>query len=70
VRLDRNERPKLTYVLSKVPGNPITEKAETIGVSRQTYYYWTQGQSRPSLPQAERLAALTGIPVGDIRTRG
>ena len=57
----------MSYIMSKVPGETIIEKMEKVGVSRQTYYFWMQGRSRPSLRQAERLAELTGIPVGDIR---
>lgn len=66
--LKRMELVPMSYVMSKVPGETIVEKAANVGVSRQTYYYWVQGRSRPSLPQAERLAELTGIPIGDIRT--
>ena len=57
----------MSYVMSKVPGETIIEKMEKIGVSRQTYYFWMRGRSRPSPRQAERLAELTGIPIGDIR---
>lgn len=62
-KLRRMELVPMSYILSKVPGDTIREKVENVGVSRQTYYYWIQGRSRPSLPQAERLAELTGIPI-------
>ena len=57
----------MTYIMSRVPGETMVEKVENVGVSRQTYYYLVQGRSRPSLPQAERLSELTGIPLADIR---
>ena len=58
----------MSYILNKVPGETIMEKAEAVGVSRQTYYYWIHGRSRPSPQQAERLAELTGVPMADIMT--
>jgi DNA-binding XRE family transcriptional regulator len=64
--LQRMESIPMSYVLSKVPGATIVDRSEALGVSRQTYYFWMQGRSRPSLPQAERLAELTGITVEDI----
>lgn len=64
--LQRLEMIPMSYVLSKVPGATIVERSDAVGVSRQTYYFWLQGRSRPSLPQAERLAELTGIPVEEI----
>ena len=58
----------MDYVMSKVPGETVAEKVEKVGVSRQTYYYWLQGRSRPSLRQAQRLTKLTSIPTTSIRT--
>ena len=65
----RMELVPMSYVMSKVPGETIVEKMAKIGVSRQTYYYWMQGRSRPSQRQADRLAELTGIPAVDISAR-
>jgi DNA-binding XRE family transcriptional regulator len=64
--LKKRELVPMTFILSKVPGDTITEKAEVCGVSRQTYYYWLQGRSRPAWDQAVRLASITGVPVADI----
>ena len=64
--LRRMERVPMSYILSRVPGKTIVERAETVGVSRQAFYHWLHGRSRPSLQQAEKLAELTGIPLGDI----
>lgn len=54
-------------VLAKVPGNSVTEKCEFIGVSRQAYYYWLRGMSRPNQTQAKRLQTLTGFDWVEIR---
>lgn len=64
--LRRMQRIPMSYILSKVPGDTIAERAENVGVTRQAYYYWIHGRSLPSEQQAERLAELTGIPIGDI----
>jgi DNA-binding XRE family transcriptional regulator len=66
--LRRMDLVPMSYILARVPGETVVEKSAAIGVSRQTYYYWLHGRSRPSQPQAEKLAELTGIPVGDIMT--
>jgi DNA-binding XRE family transcriptional regulator len=66
--LKRADLVPMSFIMSKVPGETIAEKVANVGVSRQTYYFWVQGRSRPSRIQAERLAKLTGIPVSDIRT--
>lgn len=65
-KLKRMQRIPMSYILSKVPGNTIVERAENVGVTRQAYYHWIHGRSLPSLEQAERIAELTGIPIGDI----
>lgn len=62
------EQIPMAYVLAKVPGETILEKSAAAGVSRQTYWYWMQGRSRPSRQQATKLAKLTGIPMMDIMT--
>jgi hypothetical protein len=58
----------MAVVLEKVrPGEPVAVKAKAVGVSRQTFYYWLQGVTRPNKKQAQKLAKLTGIPVEEIR---
>lgn len=66
--LHRMELLPMASILERVPGETVTDKAHRVGISRQTYYYWLQGRSRPSLEVAERLAKLTGIPLRSIRT--
>jgi DNA-binding XRE family transcriptional regulator len=56
----------MSDIMARVPGETVVEKAATIGVSRQAYYGWINGRMRPSLPQAERIAELTGIPISNI----
>ena len=54
-------------VLDRVPGRFVVDKAASVGVSRQSFYAWLHGISRPSLRQAKQLAKLTGYSVDDIR---
>ena len=65
---DRIKTP-MTMVLEKVPGETVTEKAATIGITRQAYYAWQAGEYRPNKKQAKRLATLTGFAAEDIRGR-
>jgi transcriptional regulator with XRE-family HTH domain len=58
--LDRMNLP-MSAVLNKVPGGTVTERAALIGVTRQTYYGWLRGVSRPNTKQSKRLAELTGL---------
>lgn len=60
----------LYEVLAKVEGNSVIEKAGKIGVTRQAYYDWLRGHSRPSLKHARVLAKITGYDVDAIRGRG
>jgi hypothetical protein len=58
----------MELVLDKVrPGEPVAAKARAVGVSRQTFYYWINGTTRPNKKQARRLANLTGFSVEEIR---
>lgn len=58
-------------ILSAVPGpKSARERAQTIGVSRQTVYMWLKELSRPAPMQARRLAELTGYSVTDITGPG
>jgi hypothetical protein len=49
------------------PGDPVAAKAKAIGVSRQTYYYWMNGTTRPNKKMAKKLASLTEFSVEEIR---
>lgn len=53
-------------ILDAVPGANVRERAQTIGVSRQTVYMWLAGKARPAPMQARRIALLTGYSVGDV----
>ena len=59
----------MSVVLGKVPGLTIAAKCAAIGVSRQAYYYWLRGMSRPNVTQSARIAKLTGLNADDIRGR-
>jgi transcriptional regulator with XRE-family HTH domain len=55
-------------VLDQVrPGEPVAAKAKAVGVSRQTFYYWLNGTTRPNKKQAKRLASMTGFTIDEIR---
>lgn len=58
--LDRHRMP-MSAVLAMVPGDTIVEKARHCGVTRQAYYDWLNGSSRPSRRQADILAGITGL---------
>lgn len=53
--------PTMGEILLKVPGETVTERAATIGCSRQGYYNLLAGTARPNPMTAKRLADLTGI---------
>ena len=58
----------MTVILAQVEGDSIAAKIDAIGIkSRQTYYYWRDGATRPSKKWAKRLAKLTGFSVDEIR---
>jgi len=63
---DRLSRPMST-ILARVPGKSVIEKARAAGVSRQSFYSWLKGETRPSGAQAQVLAKLTGYSVEEIR---
>lgn len=56
-------------VLAQVPGTTIGDKAERVGVSRNTWYEWKAGKIRPSRQQAARLEQLTKIPAEKFQGR-
>jgi len=59
----------MELVLSKVPGATVRDKCHLVGVSRQAWYAWLRGESRPNPSQAKRLAELTGLDAEAIRGR-
>ena len=65
---DRLKLP-MSVVLAKVPGETIVQKAAACGVSRQAYYNWLSGRSRPNDAQSATLAKLTGYDVAMIAGR-
>ena len=68
--LKMRERLKLpmSVVLAKLyPELTVNEKAEKLGVTRQAYYGWINGISRPNLKAAKKIAAMTGFDLADIR---
>lgn len=59
----------MTEVLDRVEGATIAQKCARIGVTRQSFYLWTRGMSRPGAKQAKRLAHLTGYDADEIQGR-
>lgn len=57
----------MSAILDKVPGASVIEKAKALGVSRQTFYYWLDGVTRPNIRMARKLNKITGVSVEDIR---
>jgi DNA-binding XRE family transcriptional regulator len=66
--LERMRLPMIK-VLDKVPGETIVDKAKTIGISRQAFYSWRRGATRPNVTQSKKLAELTGLNWQDINGR-
>jgi transcriptional regulator with XRE-family HTH domain len=58
--LDRFKLP-MNEVLAKMPGDSVSEKCRTLGISRQTYYAWIRGASRPNTKLAKKLAEWTDL---------
>ena len=56
----------IEHVLAAVPGDTFTDKARTIGVSRQLVHVWARRKSRPGRKFARRLARITGLPASEI----
>ena len=52
----------MRWVLRKIEGDNVGERARRIGISRSTWYAWERGEFRPNHLQAERISQLTGIP--------
>jgi transcriptional regulator with XRE-family HTH domain len=64
--LDRMEMP-MSEILSKVPGDSVSAKCVKIGVSRQTWYAWLRGVSRPNTKLSKKIATVTGIKWEDVQ---
>lgn len=71
--LKMRERLKLpmSAVLEKLdkafPELTVEERAEKLGVTRQAYYGWLNGISRPNAKVSKKLAAITGMDAAAIR---
>lgn len=59
----------MAHVLDKVPGETVVDRAKSLGITRQAYYAWLRGVSRPSRKQARRLEKITGFNADEIRGR-
>lgn len=58
----------MSVVLEKLyPELSVVEKSERLGVTRQAYYGWINGISRPNAKLSKKMAALTGYSAEDIR---
>lgn len=68
-RLRDQLRLPMSEILKKVPGDSILKKAANCGISRQAYYAWINGISRPNPTQGKKLAKMTGLTVEQIRGR-
>lgn len=62
----RNAIP-MSEVIEKIPGATIMAKARSLGVTRQAFYYWLNGDTRPDEKQAKAIHKLTGLSVAQIR---
>lgn len=60
----------MSIILDKVPGASVIEKAKSLGVSRQTFYYWLDGVTRPNFKQARKINKITGHDIAEIRGQG
>ena len=68
--LKMRERLKLpmSVVLAKLyPDLTVNERAEKLGVTRQAYYGWLNGVSRPNVKISKKIAAATGFDAAAIR---
>lgn len=57
----------MVYILQHIPGENVTQQCKFLNISRQTWYSWLRGATRPTEAQAKRLAAITGFHVSQIR---
>jgi DNA-binding XRE family transcriptional regulator len=68
-RLRDQMRTPMEVIIRKIPGTTVIEKAAKTGISRQAFYAWVNGISRPNMVQAKRLSKMTGFSVEQIRGR-
>ena len=59
--------PTMEEVLLMVPGETVTARAKTVGISRQGYYNLINGMARADASLAKVLAGLTGFDEETIR---
>lgn len=57
----------MSIILDKLPPGSVAARAKMLGVSRQTYYYWLDGTTRPTVKIARKISKLTGVDVEAIR---
>ena len=57
----------MTAILSQVPGETDSARAELLGTTRQTISSWRLGITRPGPIRAKRLQDVTGLPLDQIR---
>lgn len=50
-------------ILRNVKGMTQEQVAEVIGISRQSYAKWEQGETMPDIEKCDRLAAFYGIKI-------
>lgn len=56
----------MVEVMDKVPGQTVSSKCRLMGITRQAYYGWINGEYRPSRKQAKQLEKITGINADEI----
>lgn len=64
---DQIDMRPMSEILNFVPGKSARERALACKITTSTYYSWMRGESRPLLPQARKLSALTGYSIAEIR---
>lgn len=68
-RSGENPMPKIIAKIPPVNGS-IADKADTLGVARQTVYGWLDGTMRPNWRRSKQIARLTGVDATVIRGLG
>lgn len=59
----------MAEVLAHIPGDTVIARAKHLGVTRQSYYGWLNGTSRPHAKMAKKISAITGYDANEIRGR-
>ena len=67
LKLHRQLAIPMAEILAKVPGQSVADKVKLLGITRQAWYGWMNGSSRPSYDKAKQLHQLTGYSIADIR---